>query len=348
MSTTGSNKSMLFSPYSWRGVAFRNRLVLPPMCQYRGTREGYPTDYHLLHYGGKALGGAGTVILEATPVSPEGRISEHDIGIWQDEQIPGLQRIAEVIAAESSVPGIQLGHAGRKAWTGVERVVAPSSLAFAPDRVTPEELSTAEVEDLVGKFVAAAARAERAGFRILELHGAHGYLIQQFFSPVSNRRRDRYGGSSDNRMRFSLEIAAGIRAVISESTILAIRISGTEHAAGGYSQEEVAAWVSALKEAGVDMFHVSTGGASLVPPPVWPGYQLSYAKRVREESRLPVVGVGMITPELAEFALQEGYCDFIAIGRGLLQNPNWAWEAASILEGVPLVPDNLRRFFIRD
>lgn len=348
MTTTSCSKSLLFSPYSWRGVSFKNRLVLPPMCQYQATEDGYPTTYHLLHYGGKAMGGVGTVILEATPVTPEGRISGNDIGIWEDGQVPGLAKLADAIACYGSVPGIQLGHAGRKAWPGVQRAVAPSALAFAPERLTPEALTTEEVEELIKSFVKAAERAVKAGFKMLELHGAHGYLIHQFFSPLSNKRTDRFGGNTENRMRFSLEIAEGIRKVIPETTLLTIRTSGTEYAACGYTSVEMTTWLKALKEAGVDMIHVSAGGGSMVAPPVWPGYQLSYARKAREDSRLPVIGVGLLTPELAEFALQEGYCDFVAIGRGLLKNPNWAWDAAMTLEGVPLVPDNLRRFFIKE
>jgi NADPH2 dehydrogenase len=226
--------------------------------------------------------------------------------------------------------------------------VAPSAIAFSPERPTPDALTIDEVERLIESFVRAAERAVQAGFKILELHGAHGYLIHQFFSPLSNKRSDIFGGNTDNRMRFSLDITKRIRRAIPETTLLAIRISGTEYAAGGYTSTEMTSWVQALSEAGIDMIHVSTGGGSKMAPPVWPGYQLSYAKKAREDSRLPVIGVGLLTPELAEFALQEGYCDFAAIGRGLLKNPNWAWDASMTLEGVPLVPDNLKRFFIKD
>ncbi len=338
----------LFQPLHFGGLALRNRIVVPPMCQYTATPDGMPTDYHLVHYGSRALGGAGMLIIEATAVEPDGRISGRDLGIWSDEHVPALSRIARIIEEFGCVPAIQLAHAGRKCLPEAERMVAPSPIPFAPDKRVPAELSIAEIDGLVQSFAVAAKRAVAAGFKVLELHAAHGYLLHEFLSPLANQRQDEYGGSLQNRLRFPLQVAQVVRQAIPKYAMMTVRLSGDEFAEGGYSLPEMVQMSEAFVEAGCDMVHMSSGGSVPVRPEVWPGYQLQYARAVKQTVRVPVIGVGLLDKvELAEFALREGFCDLVAVGRGILRDPNWPVAAAQLLGAEPPVPENMQIAFRR-
>jgi 2,4-dienoyl-CoA reductase-like NADH-dependent reductase (Old Yellow Enzyme family) len=345
--------SRLFSPLTLRGVTFRNRVWVSSMCQYSSV-DGYPQDWHLVHLGGLARGGVGLVMQEATGVVPEGRISPYDAGIWEDGQAEAYERINRFVRAQGAVPGIQLGHAGRKAstqrpWEGDGYVepaeggwdtVAPSPVAFG-DLPVPKELSVAEIERLVGAFADATRRALAAGFEVVEVHAAHGYLLHQFLSPLSNRRLDEYGGDLDGRSRFLIEVVDAVRAEWPVDRPVFVRFSATDWAEGGWSVEETVELSRRLVAHGVDLVDVSSGG--LVPDArieVESGYQVPFARAVREGSGLPVSAVGMITaPEQAEQILVDGSADAVMLARELLRDPAWALRAAHVLgDDVPWPP----------
>ncbi|NHC14488.1 NADH:flavin oxidoreductase/NADH oxidase [Motilibacter deserti] len=337
--------SLLFSPLTLRGTTLRNRAWVAPMCQYSAV-DGMPNDWHLVHLGGLARGGAGLVISEATAVTPEGRISPADTGIWNDEQAAAWQRVNAFVREQGAVPGIQLAHAGRKAstqrpWEGrgyVEpadggwQTVGPSPLAFG-DWPAPRELSREDIADVVRAFAEAARRADAAGFEVAELHAAHGYLLHQFLSPLSNQRTDEYGGSLENRSRIVVEAADAVRAVWPESRPLLVRLSATDWAEGGWTVEETVQLSKELAAHGVDLVDVSSGG--LAPHQrieVGPGYQVPFARAVREGSGLPTAAVGLITePAQAEAVLAEGAADAVLLARAVLRDPHWPLRAAAEL-----------------
>lgn len=336
--------SLLFSPIKIGAVQLRNRVVLPPMCQYAATETGLPTAYHLAHYGARALGGLGLTILEATAITPDGRISGNDLGLWSDKHTEALSNVAEVISGNGCVPGLQLNHAGRKAWAGARKRLGPSAIAFSQDYSIPEEMTLAEIRKTTTAFASAAKRAADAGFKVIELHAAHGYLIHEFLSPLSNQRTDAYGGSPANRARFLLDAVEQCNTILPSDCALIVRLSGSEYSSEGYDLAEITALVSTLHENGVSAIHMSTGGNIPVRPDVWPGYQLSYARAAKQAAPIPVIGVGLIvTPELAEFALHEAYCDLIAIGRPFLQDPHWAIKAAQTLGDTLPLPENMQK-----
>jgi 2,4-dienoyl-CoA reductase-like NADH-dependent reductase (Old Yellow Enzyme family) len=342
--------SQLFSPLSLRGATVRNRVGVSPMCQY-SSEDGFASDWHLVHLGQFAVGGAGLVFTEATAVMPEGRISPQDLGIWDDAHVPMLQRITRFIEAQGAVPGMQLAHAGRKAstqrpWDGTglvppdaggwTNVMAPSAIAFSPDYPQPQALSLDGIAAVVAAFRAAAIRAMAAGFRVLEVHAAHGYLLHEFLSPLSNQRDDAYGGSLPNRARLCLEVVAAIRAVVPDAVPIVVRISATDWADGGWTVEEsvqLAAW---LKAAGVDMVDVSSGGlAHGVRVPIGPGYQVPFARRVRHGAGITTASVGLITGAAQAAAIVgDGDADVVLLARELLRQPHWPLLAAHTL-GVP-------------
>lgn len=339
--------SKLFSSLEIKGVRFRNRIVVSPMCQY-SSKDGFATDWHLVHLGSRAVGGAGLIITEATAVSPEGRISPDDLGIWKDAHIGKLQQICSFISAQGCVPGAQLAHAGRKASTDVPwkgrgtvdvahggwTVVAPSALPFSETYPMPAALDKAGIDKIISDFTAAAERALRAGFKVIEVHGAHGYLVHQFFSPLSNQRTDEYGGSFENRTRLLFEIIAGIQRVWPADLPLFIRISATDWAAGGWHADEAVALVRLLKEKGVDLIDVSSGGlAHHQQIPVGPAYQLPFASRIKKETGILTGTVGLITDALqAETILVNGDADMIIMARELLRNPYFPLQAAHVLK----------------
>ena len=333
----------LLSPLTIRGVTFRNRIVMSPMCQY-SAEEGLCNDWHLVHLGSRAVGGAGLVMVEASAVTRDGRISPADLGIWNDGQIEPLARVARFVAAQGAVPGIQLNHAGRKASTvppwqggrpltpdeGAWTVVGPSPLPFREDGPVPAPLDAAGLDGIVDAFESAARRAVAAGFQTIEIHAAHGYLLHQFLSPLSNRRDDLYGGSLENRMRLTLRVAERLRGALPGGMPLFARISATDWAEeGGWTIEGSVELSRRLREAGVDLIDVSSGGTlPRVKIPVGPGYQVPFARQIRREAGIPTGAVGLITePKQAEEILENGDADLIFLARELLRDPYWALRA---------------------
>ncbi|MBX7550929.1 NADH:flavin oxidoreductase/NADH oxidase [Streptomyces sp. NPDC004232] len=356
--------SALFEPFTLREVTIPNRVWMPPMCQYsadpEGPLTGAPNDWHFAHYGARATGGTGLIIVEATAVSPEGRISPYDLGLWNDTQVEAFRRITRFLTAQGSVPGIQLAHGGRKAstdrpWKGGAPVgpeahgwqpVAPSAVPFDERHPVPTELTTDQITSIVGEFAAAARRALDAGFEVAEIHGAHGYLVNEFLSPHSNRRTDAYGGSYENRTRFALEVVDAVREVWPEDKPVFFRVSATDWLQdGGWTTEDTVRFARDLHAHGVDLLDVSTGGnASGVTIPVEPGYQVPFAARVKAETPLPVAAVGLITEvEQAEKILTNGEADAVLLGRELLRSPSWARQAARELGAETRVPVQYHR-----
>ena len=348
------NSTLLFQPLSLREVEARNRIVVSPMCQYSAT-DGNVTDWHLVHLGKFAQGGAGIVFLEATAVEKRGRITHGDTGIWDDAHIAGLKRITSFIRQQKAVPAIQLAHAGRKAsmarpWYGngpltqadLDRgdkpwgTVAPSEASLGEGWIAPRALKKGDLEVLLHAFRQAARRAHAAGFEVVEIHGAHGYLLHTFLSPISNTREDEYGGSLENRMRFPLEVAKAVRETWPAGKPLFFRTSSIDDVEGGWSLGDTVLLAKKLKEAGVDVVDCSSGGilgsataATKTLLPRVPGFQLPFSEKVRKETGLKTMAVGLIlTGQQAEEALQAGRADLIAIGREALYDPNWAVHAA--------------------
>ena len=334
----------LFETLTIRDLTVRNRAWVAPMCQYSAEdRDGVPTEWHLVHYGARATGGAGLVIVEATAVSPEGRISPWDTGIWNDEQVDGWAYILDFMHSQGAAVGVQLAHAGRKAsiyreWSGHGTVpisdggwqtVSSTDEAFTGYEA-PRKLETAEVSDVVKDFVKAARRAQDAGFDVIEIHAAHGYLIHQFLSPLTNQRTDIYGGELENRARFLIEIVEGIRAEVGEGMPILIRFSATDYVEGGWDEEQTSIVAKWCAEAGADLFDISTGGlVTGVKIPSGPGYQVPIAEYVADRVDEPVAVVGQITTATqAEEILQRGNVDVIMLGRAELRDPMWPLRAA--------------------
>jgi len=351
----------LFSPVSFRGVTLRNRIVVSPMCQY-SSKDGYATDWHLVHLGSRAVGGAAAVIAEATAVVPEGRISPDDLGIWRDEHVEMLARIFRFVQSQGVVAGIQLSHAGRKASTsapwkgggplapsdgGWEPIFGASAVAFDDGYAVPAALDTTAIKRVVQAFADAAVRANAAGCRIVELHAAHGYLLHQFLSPLSNRRDDEYGGSFENRTRLVREVVEAVRRAWPEPHPVFVRISATDWADGGWTIEDSIALGSRLAPLGVDAFDCSAGGViPRVRMPVGAGYQVPFAERVRKEAGMPTAAVGMITaPEQADQIVRNGQADMIVMAREFLRDPYWPLHAAARLGQELAVPPQYQRAF---
>lgn len=334
--------TLLFEPLTLRGTTFPNRAWLAPMCQYSAT-DGLPDDWHLVHLGARAAGGFGLVVAEATAVVPEGRISPQDTGLWNDAQVAAWSRITEFVRSRGSYSGVQLAHAGRKASTyspfaagrgtvpaseGGWTSVGPSAVAY-PGLEVPAELTDAQVEAVPGQFAAAARRALAAGFDVVELHAAHGYLLHEFLSPLSNTRTDEYGGTLENRARLLVETTDAVRAVWPDEKPLLVRFSATDWAEGGLTVEEVGLVAKELAGHGVDLVDVSTGGNVPASIPVGPGYQVPAARAVREASGLPVAAVGLITTaHQAEQVLVDGAADAVLLGRVALRDASWPLRAA--------------------
>lgn len=345
--------SKLFEPLTIRGTTFRNRLWVSPMCQYSSI-DGMPTDWHLVHLGSRAVGGAGAVFVEATAVSPEGRISPVDSGIWSGAHAEAFSRITGFIRRQGSVAGIQLAHAGRKAstaapWLGGKKVdesdggwqtVAPSAIAFTDDYPMPREMTTDDISKVVDDFAAAARRAVKAGFEVIELHAAHGYLLHEFLSPLSNMRTDGYGGDLAGRTRFPLEVIGAVRNEIPPEMPLMVRISATDWADGGWDLPQSIEFARMLKDEGVDLIDCSSGG--LVPYaeiPLGPGYQVPFAEAIRRETGIATAAVGLITePSQAEEILKKGQADAIMIARQFLREPYIAFRAAKELGASVDIP----------
>jgi 2,4-dienoyl-CoA reductase-like NADH-dependent reductase (Old Yellow Enzyme family) len=336
--------SKLFEPLKLREITFRNRIWVSPMCQY-SSEDGMPTDWHLVHLGSRAVGGAGLVIMEATAVSPEGRISPSDAGIWSDAHAEAYSRITKFIKSQGAITGIQIAHAGRKAstaepWNGGKGVdennrgwqtVAPSAIAFAEDYSQPREMSKADIEKATDDFVRAAKHSVEAGFEVIEIHAAHGYLFHEFLSPLSNKRTDEYGGSFENRVRFPLETARRVRGVVPENFPVFVRISATDWIEGGWDLEQAIEFSRLLKEIGIDLIDCSTGGnVPYAKIPVAPGYQVPFAREIRRQVGIATAAVGMITePQQAEEILQNGEADAVLLAREFLRDPYFPFRAAT-------------------
>ncbi|WP_243312747.1 NADH:flavin oxidoreductase/NADH oxidase [Fundidesulfovibrio agrisoli] len=337
------NTAALLAPMTLRGLTIPNRIVVSPMCQYC-AQDGFADDWHLVHLGSRAVGGAGLVFAEATAVTAQGRISATDLGIWTEAHIEPLARVTAFLRRMGAVSGMQLAHAGRKAsclppWTGGARVapeaedgweiVAPSAIPFSEGEPAPRALDTDSIAEIKSAFVMAARRAVAAGFDVVELHAAHGYLLHQFLSPLSNKRGDEYGGTLENRMRLTLETAEALRNTLPESMPLMVRVSATDWVDGGWDLEQTVALAKELRGVGVDLMDITSGG--LVPHakiPVGPGYQVPFAEAVRKRAGMPVSAVGMITdPAQAEAIVSSGQADMVMLGRQMLREPYFAHRA---------------------
>ena len=336
----------LFEPLRLRGVTFRNRIFVSPMCMY-SAEDGVPNDWHLVHLGSRAVGGAALVMVEATGVSAEGRISPGDTGLWNARQVEAFRRITDFVAARGAVAGIQLAHAGRKASTdvpwkggrplapgeGAWTTLGPSPIPFDRGFPPPREMTLADLDRVTDEFAAGARRAVEAGFRVVEVHVAHGYLLHEFLSPLSNRRMDEYGGSLENRMRFPIRVARAVRQAFPAERPVFVRISATDWAEGGWDLPQSIELSKLLKKEGVDLIDCSSGG--LVPNakvPAGPGYQVPFAEAIRREAGIATAAVGMITePRQAEEILATGRADAIVMARAFLRDPYWPLHAAQEL-----------------
>ena len=343
-----AHSSRLFSPIQLAGVTFSNRVFVSPMCQY-SSEDGFSSDWHLVHLGSRAVGGAGLVMTEAAAVLPEGRITPQDLGLWKDDHIAGLKRIVEFLHGQGARAAVQLAHAGRKAnmtrpWVpeqryltpnegGWKNVMAPSAVRFAENYSQPIALDLAGIQTITRAFTRAAERALEAGFDLVELHAAHGYLLHEFLSPLSNRRTDEYGGSFENRIRLLVEVVDAVRAVWPAELPLLVRISATDWAEGGWEIDQSVALAKVLKAHQVDLIDVSSGG--MTPQqvmPIGPGYQTPFAERIRREAQIPTGAVGMITDATqAEHILRTGQADVVLLARELLREPYWPLQAAKEL-----------------
>jgi 2,4-dienoyl-CoA reductase-like NADH-dependent reductase (Old Yellow Enzyme family) len=351
--------SLLFQPYPLGALTLPNRIVIAPMCQY-SAQDGCATDWHLMHLGQMALSGAGLLIIEASAVEPEGRISAEDLGLWSDANEAALSRVLDAVRTYSDMPiAIQIGHAGRKAsvarpWEGGAQIapaeggwqtVAPSAQPHAPGEHPPQSLDESGLTRIRNAFADTARRAARLGLDAIEVHAAHGYLLHQFLTPLANARTDAYGGSLENRMRFPLEVFDAVRDAFPADKPVGVRISASDWVAGGWDVEQSVAFTQALKARGAGYIHVSSGGASpLQQIPAVPGYQLEFADRIRKDVGLPTIAVGLITEaEQAEAIIGSGQADLVALARGMLYDPRWPWHAAAKLGAqVGAAPQYLR------
>ncbi|MDQ8021303.1 MAG: NADH:flavin oxidoreductase/NADH oxidase [Moraxellaceae bacterium] len=341
------SQALLFTPLQLKDITLPNRIAVSPMCMY-SCEDGLATDWHLVHLGSRASGGAGLVMAEATAVSPEGRISPDDLGLWDDRHIEPLARVTEFIRSQGAVASVQLAHAGRKASTwapgkgngevtpaqGGWQVVAPSALRFSDSYPLPQALDADGIAKVIADFVAAARRALHAGFEVIEVHAAHGYLLHQFLSPLANQRSDAYGGSFENRVRLTREVVRAVRKAVPEQLPLLVRLSATDWAeAGGWDIEQTIALSRLLKEDGADLIDTTSGGMLAAPNiPLGPGYQTGFAARIRAEAGIATGAVGLITHAMqAEHILHTGQADMIFLARELLRDPYWPLHAASAL-----------------
>jgi len=349
------------TPLRIRDVTLRNRIVVSPMCQY-SSRDGFANEWHVVHLGSRAVGGAGLILTEAAGVTADGRISSHDLGIYDDGHVETLSRIFAFVEEHGGVAGMQLAHAGRKASTarpwegggpvapadgGWEPIWAPSALAFREEWQVPRAMTTADIAGVVHAFASAAARVLAAGGKVIELHAAHGYLLHEFLSPLSNQRDDKYGGTFDNRVRLVGEVVDAVRAVWPERLPLFVRISSTDWMDGGWTVEDSVALARRLRERGVDVVDCSSGGnVAQAKIPLGPGYQVPFAEQIRREAGVATAAVGLITdPHQAEEILQAGRADLIVVARQLLRDPYWPMHAAQALGDPPPVPPQYLRAF---
>lgn len=351
----------LFEPITIRGITLRNRIGLSPMCMY-SYFDGFPNEWQIVHLGARAAGGAGLIITEATAVEPRGRITPFDAGIWSDEHIEPLARTAQVIKNNGAVAGIQIAHAGRKAssdkpWEGGKPIlpgkslgwqgIGPSSIAYNEEYAIPHALSISEIHEIQNAFGSSARRALAAGFEWLEIHAAHGYLIHSFYSPISNKRTDEYGGSFENRIRFLIETVRVVRPAWPEHLPLTVRISGTDWVEGGWTIDDSVKLAQCLQREGVDLVDCSSGGgAANAKVPLGPGYQVPISEAIRRNSKIMTAAVGLITaPAQADEIIRNGRADLVLLGREMLRDPYWPLHAAQVLSQPAPIPKQYLRAF---
>lgn len=336
----------LATPFELKGLTLRNRVVMPPMCQNSvWSKDGMPNDWHFVHYVSRAIGGTGLIIIEMTDIEPDGRITDYDLGIWSDQHIPAFKRIITEIKKYGAKVGIQIAHAGRKA-EHIEAPVSSSAIPYSSKFPTPRALSVSEIKDMVQKFREGARRAVEAGVDTIELHGAHGYLIHQFHSPLINHREDEYG---QDLARFGVEVIEAVKSVLPAEMPLLFRISAVEYADGGYDLDHAIELCRRYREAGVDLFHISSGGEAPLGsrrPGSHAGYQLSFARAVKQALNVPVIAVGNLDdPEVAELAVANGDTDLVSVGRGMLRDPYWTLHALQALDAEGNVPEQYKLGF---
>lgn len=329
--------SHLFAPLTLRGLTLKNRVMMSPMCQYSAAKDARPNDWHFIHYATRATGGVGLIMVESTAVESRGRISERDLGIYREGQVEPFARLVGLCHERGAKIGLQIGHAGRKAWAekkafGPEKSVAPSPIPFDEGWNTPCELTDQEIDQIVLAFQQSAERALRAGFDVIEIHGGHGYLISEFLSPLSNHRRDEYGGDLNGRMRLLHRVVDSVREVWPERAPLFVRVSVSDYASGGMDVHQMVEIASSLRERGVDVIDCSSGGNTPAAVPSAPGYQVPLAHMIKREAGIATAAVGLITsPEMADEIVRNQRADLVALGRVLLRDPYWALQAAATL-----------------
>jgi NADPH2 dehydrogenase len=337
----------LFSPFKLKGLELKNRIVMPPMCQYSvPNKDGVATDWHLVHYASRAIGGTGLIIIEMTDVEPDGRISDYDLGLWTDDQVPALAKVVEACQNHGAKVCIQIGHAGRKAEDAVVPV-APSPIPFNEKSKTPRELSTDEVKQMIEKFRLSVRRAVKAGVDTIEIHGAHGYLIHQFHSPLTNQRTDEYG---TELTKFGKAVIQAAKSELPTNMPLLMRISAKEYVEGGYGIADSIQFAKQYQKAGIDMFHVSSGGEGPIGsggrPGAHGGYQVSLAREIKQALKTPVIAVGRLDePVLANAVIGNEDADLVAVGRAMLRNPYWTLDAAVKLGKETEIPKQYVRGF---
>lgn len=336
--------SILFEEISIKNMTVKNRIVMPPMCMYCADEDGIVTPWHILHYATRAVGGAGLIIVEATAVCPEGRISSRDLGLWNDEQIEGMKQLVDAVHANGAKIAVQLNHAGRKCTAEGMRVEAPSSIAFDDKSVVPHEMTAEDIDDTVEEFRLAAARAEKAGFDMIEVHAAHGYLLSEFLSPLTNTRTDQYGGSPERRVKIVGKVIDAVKTVWPQEKPICIRVSAEDYLEGGNMAEDLAEMLCIVKDKGIDIIDVSTGGVVPAVPNAVKGYQIPHAEIIKKATGLPVIGGGLVTEaEEADDIISSGRADMTYIGRELLRNPYWPLQAAVELEADVNWPSQYER-----
>lgn len=335
----------LFSPFSLKKMELKNRVVLPPMCTYSAKGPGMVKNWHKIHYGARAAGGTGLIIQEATAVEKRGRLSSADLGIWSSEHTEGLQELVEIIHSLGSVVAVQLGHGGNKANPGNQTKIGPSQERTSNG--TSKEMTVEQIQEVVNSFAQAAKRAVAVGYDAVEIHGAHGFLLHQFLSPLFNFRRDEYGDSMEGRLKFPLQVIKAVKKQIPQGMPLILRISAVEHREDGYSFTEMLKMARRFCDAGVDILDVSTGGAGVIPK-TYPGYQLVYGEKVRRELNVPVIACGQVSsPELAQEWVANDRVDLVAIGRAQLRDPYWVIKASQDLGEPGWIPEPYKAAFPR-
>jgi NADPH2 dehydrogenase len=338
--------SKLFSPLTIKNMNLKNRIVMAPMCMYRGDEAGYTNNFHLVHYTTRAIGGVGLIIMEATAVESRGRIDQGDLGIWDDSHTVGLKSIVDEVHRNDAKIGIQLAHAGRKCSIPTESPISPSAISFSDRYQKPQEMTKADIKAVIEAFKAGAKRADEAGFDLIEIHAAHGYLINQFLSPLTNQRTDEYGGNLTNRMRFLEEIIEAVKTVWPSENPLGVRLSADEYAEGGNHLDDISQIVEVIKSRGVDVINVTSGGVVATTINLYPGYQVKFAEHIKHHHKITTMAGGLITHALmCEEILQNDRADLVFLGRVLLSQPYFALHAQLALEKEPILPQPYKRAF---